>query len=411
MAPMLLPATRSTCSPDSSSSRITPTWAKARAPPPASTSPSERPASRSPSARSAGLVAASARVSAQASVVATHSTRSGGGGAVPTSTRSGCRDGAVAGVQGRWSARATSTTASDWRRQKSCQCCSGLPLGAPPAATRTTRSPSCSARSNAAASTTPGTTTDRCSRIRVTSTSATDDASLPAWRPMTAITFGATGTRPAVLAPPAVRSRWATWVRTTPAAAGSVSSRVVNAARGTSTTCESRRARTAAERRSPVRSASSPSTSPGPSSRTSRPPTSTSSRPLRTRYADPAGSPSRISHSPACTGSSRVAASSRSRALSGRPPSSGRSASGSAAPRLPVSPARSGMCTTASPSSSGPSSDVVVVSRPSGRARTATARKAPIESSQPSRSTAGAVAVVGVPTIATRKAMPSTPPS
>ena len=85
--------------------------------------------------------------------------------------------------------------------------------------------------------------------------------------------------RPRRRAPPAVRSRSATWVSTNRAAAGSVASIVSKASRGISSTVESRRARTPAERCSPVSRASSPSTSPGPSSRTSRPPTSTSSRP------------------------------------------------------------------------------------------------------------------------------------
>ena len=243
-------------------------WENARAPPPARTRPSDRPASRSARARTPLARSPSTRVSCQASVAATQATRCAGAGGVPSSTTSGCRTGPGSTWGGASDPlRATSTTASAWRRQKSRQDAS---VGsAPSSATRTTRSWSRSARSRPSGPITPGATTSRCTARRRVRAPATSAAPEPACRPTTAITDGCGG-RVRGGGPPAVRSRSATWVSTKRAAAASVASIVSKASLGISSTVESRRARTPAERCSPVSRASSPSTSPGPSSRTSR---------------------------------------------------------------------------------------------------------------------------------------------
>ena len=138
----------------------------------------------------------------------------------------------------------------------------------------------------------------------------------------TATTVGCSG-RLSRAAAPAVRSRSATCVSTVRVATAWVASTSSKAARGISRTVESRLARTPADLGSPVSSASSPITSPGPSSRTIRPATSISRRPRRTTYAGPGGSPASINQVPAGTATSREAASSRCRASSGMPASIG----------------------------------------------------------------------------------------
>ena len=154
---------------------------------------------------------------------------------------------------------------------------------------------------------------------------ATTSTPAPACRPTTAITCGRAAGSAGARAP-AVRIWPATWLSTVRVARGSRSSSPSKAARGTSTRVASRRARTPADRGSPVSSDSSPTTAPGVRVRTSRSPWTTSRRPLRSRYADPGGSPSRTSHSPASSSTVRVASARVLLALSERAAMSGTSA-------------------------------------------------------------------------------------
>ena len=134
------------------------------------------------------------------------------------------------------SLRATSTTASAWRRQKSRQAgirpVGGLPRPAAPGRGRARPAPGRRGRPR------PGSTTHRCWRSRVPSASPHGSdllrrAARPARRrrPPTPARAAARAAPP----PPAVRSRSATWPSTNRAADGSVASTSSNAARGIST--------------------------------------------------------------------------------------------------------------------------------------------------------------------------------
>ena len=343
-------------------------------------------------------------------MLATQATRSAGSGTSPITTRSGCWTSTGPASGTRLPARATRTTASDCRRQKSRQ--AGSPPAATPSATSTTRSPASSALARPSASTTPGSTTVRWVASRSFRWCATSSLPLPACRPTTATTWGRAG-RSRVERVPAVRIWPATWVRTVRAARGSRSSSASKAARGTSMRLASRRARTPADRGSPVSSDSSPTTAPGVSVRSSRSPWTTSRRPLRSRYADPGGSPSRTSHSPASRSSRPLASARATRASSESAATSGMS------PR-PIDDAvriGSGARNSASGSSSSgepcstSSSSERAATLPIGRATSATRTNATIDSIQPSRRAATTPGPVGLPTIRTRIETPSTPPS
>ena len=184
-------------------------------------------------------------------------------------------------------ARATRTTASDWRRQKSRHVGRHRARRRPPPARRG-RSPA-SARARPSASTVPGVDHRQVRgqpRLQVAGRLARCRCPR-AGRPRRS--RAAAPPAPSGVAAPAVRIWPATWVSTARVARGSRSSRSSNAVRGTSMRVASRRARTPADRASPVSSESSPTTAPGVKVRTSWPPWTTSSRPLRSRYADPGG--------------------------------------------------------------------------------------------------------------------------
>ena len=164
--------------------------ANARAPPPASTRPRLRPASRSARSDTASRTSPSATVSRHASVAATQATRSAGAGRGPMTTRSGWKPSVGTSSGTPLPARATRTTASDCRRQKSRQ--EWSEPAATPSATSRTRSPSSSARARPSAPTVPGSTTERCVARRAFRWWATSWLPLPACRPTTAITCGCT---------------------------------------------------------------------------------------------------------------------------------------------------------------------------------------------------------------------------
>ena len=163
--------------------------------------------------------------------------------------------------------------------------------------------------------------TDPCRASASESPSATSAAGAAESRPMTAILRGGTaaviGVRLAESSLPIARAK--------PSARLGVSwISASNASRPSSSSAESRRARTDAERVSSPRSASSPSTSPRRSTRISvsgGPSSTTSRRPLRTMNRLSATSPSCMIHPPAGMRSSTTSPARRSSSSSGRPAS------------------------------------------------------------------------------------------
>ena len=219
---------------------------------------------------------------------------------------------------------------------------------------------------------------------------------------------------------PAVRSRSATWPSTNRAAAGSVASTSSKASRGISSTVESRRARTAGRARLAGQQRELAEHLRRAELAHHRPSTSTSRRPVRTTYADPGGSPSRISH---------VAGRRRSTHPGGAPRAGAGRRSGSAASSGSVGevgrrprrgrrrdrPARpAGRQAHDGAGRSSATSSVVGRRRAAGPAAARARRRRgtrTIDSTQPSWKAATAVAGVGSPRITTSIAMPSTPPS
>ena len=417
-APMLVPVTRSTCRPASSSSASTPTWANARAPPPARARPSDRPASRSATGRSAVARSPATMVSCQASVTATHATRCSGVGVAPSSTRSGRRAGAGDGpVCGTASPPfATSTTASAWRRQKSRHAASGP--SADDAATSSTRSWSRSARASPSGLTTPGA---RPGGARAGADRAPRRLRRPPRpRPLRRGRRRRPPTPARAVAGPRHRPRRC--------AAGEPPGRARSApptgrwrARPRAPPGGSRRASCRGERaprpNDPRRSAAQARPAPGrgraraPPCRRRAPRAGRCARRTPSRAGRPGGSaprrpPGRRPGSPAPGGGGprravrRTMTARRGRARPWRP--------GWREPPSRPAGSAGGRRAAASATSSSSGAEWIL---PSGAASTATTRNATMDSTQPSCSDATTVAGEGSPMMTTRIAMPRTPPS
>ncbi|CKV64765.1 Uncharacterised protein [Mycobacterium tuberculosis] len=153
IAPMLVPAKRSTVTPAASSSSSTPKWAHALAAPPLRTSPTERPAIRVASTRRSSATNSRRTTCIDRGVInCSQARRCSRPAGRPASTRAAPVARVGSGATGTAGLLATSTTRSATRKQNSRH------RASPTAACSTTRSAVCSARSNPSQSTRPGAT-------------------------------------------------------------------------------------------------------------------------------------------------------------------------------------------------------------------------------------------------------------